>query len=365
VGTLTEIYDRKVATGEIRSDARQRAALLSLERVLAEVTAPAGRRGLGRLLGRGAGAPSAAPRGLYLWGGVGRGKSMLMDLFFDALPVAEKRRVHFHGFMRDVHAALERMRARQVADALRPVAARMAKNLKVLCLDEMEIEDIADAMIVGRLFERLLADGVTVVTTSNRPPEGLYKDGLNRQLFLPFIALLRDRLEVLELDGGDDYRRAADRGHPAYFTPLGAEASARMDALWTRVAGRHGDPLDIDVLGRTIRVSRHVDGIGRSDFWDLCGRPLGAADYLALAERHRIFFIDAVPRLSRANFNEARRFVTLVDALYDARIPLAVSAADRPERLYVEGEGSFAFARTASRLHEMTGAFWEAVPAGA
>ncbi|RMH48904.1 MAG: cell division protein ZapE, partial [Alphaproteobacteria bacterium] len=180
VGTLTEIYDRKVATGEIRSDARQRAALLSLERVLAEVAAPAGRRGLGRLLGRGAGAPSAAPRGLYLWGGVGRGKSMLMDLFFDALPVAEKRRVHFHGFMRDVHAALERMRARQVADALRPVAARMAKNLKVLCLDEMEIEDIADAMIVGRLFERLLADGVTVVTTSNRPPEGLYKDGLNR-----------------------------------------------------------------------------------------------------------------------------------------------------------------------------------------
>ncbi|RMH45344.1 MAG: cell division protein ZapE, partial [Alphaproteobacteria bacterium] len=218
---------------------------------------------------------------------------------------------------------------------------------------------------VGRLFERLLADGVTVVTTSNRPPEGLYKDGLNRQLFLPFIALLRDRLEVLELDGGDDYRRAADRGHPAYFTPLGAEASARMDALWTRVAGRHGDPLDIDVLGRTIRVSRHVDRIGRSDFWDLCGRPLGAADYLALAERHRIFFIDAVPRLSRANFNEARRFVTLVDALYDARIPLAVSAADRPERLYVEGEGSFAFARTASRLHEMTGAFWETVPAGA
>jgi cell division protein ZapE len=282
-----------------------------------------------------------------------------MDLFAVAVAIEARRRVHFHAFMQEIHAGMHAARARGVSDALAPVADRLAGALRLLCLDEMQITDITDAMVVGRLFERLLAAGVMVVTTSNRPPEDLYRDGLNRASFLPFIALIRDRLEVRELETPTDWRRHKLAGARVYFTPAGPGARAAMDALWDELtAGAAAAPLVLAVQGRRVELPAVAAGVVRARFWDLCGRPLGPADYLALAGAARVVMIDDIPRLSAANYNEARRFVTLVDVLYEARTRLVASAADIPERLYIEGEGSFEFARTASRLIEMQGAGW-------
>ena len=348
---LIREYDALVAAGTLTRDDAQEAVLPEFERIRAALAEPV-KRGLFRK------APEP-PKGLYLWGGVGRGKSMLMD-FFVSHVAAPARRVHFHAFMQEIHAAMHAARKRGVDDAIAPVAADVAASVRLLAFDEMQISDITDAMIVGRLFEALFAAGVVVVTTSNRVPDDLYKDGLNRQLFVPFIELLKDKMEVWELASPTDYRQDRLTGSPTYFAPLGAEARADMDAIWTDLSGGAADPLDLTVNGRTVTLPAFRNGIGRTSFFDLCAKPLGPADYLAIAEACKVLMIDDIPCLSRSNFNEAKRFVTLIDALYEARVRLICSAAALPEMLYLEGEGTFEFERTASRLREMQSEDWTA-----
>jgi cell division protein ZapE len=356
-GTLPDLYAERLSAGRLRPDPAQAAVIPQLEARRQWLAAgPERRRGLFGLFGRDDAA--APPRGLYLWGGVGRGKSMLMDLLVEVSPPAAVRRVHFHAFMQEVQAALTAARAKGLADALTPLAETLVARLRLLAFDEMQITDIADAMIVGRLFEKLFDAGVVIVTTSNRPPEDLYKDGLNRGLFLPFIALLRERMEVVELESPTDYRQHRLAGAQVWFQPAGAARGA-MDALWADLTGgAPAAPLVLTVNGRRVELPRFASGVGRASFWELCARPLGPADYLAIAQAVRVLIVDDIPSLSAENYNEAKRFVILIDALYEARVRLVASAADAPERLYLEGAGSFEFARTASRLREMQGADW-------
>ncbi len=348
--TMHEIYQAKVAAGELTSDAAQVAVMDQLERVRAAMAAPAPKRGFFRK------APDPEP-GLYMWGGVGRGKSMLMDLLYDAVD-APKQRSHFHAFMQWVHAQMTEARKSGVDDAIAPVAADLAGRVRFLAFDEMQITDITDAMIVGRLFEALFAAGVTIVTTSNRPPDDLYKDGLNRQLFTPFIALIKERLLVHELVSETDYRQGRLAGTPTYFTPLTSEARAQIDRVWDDLTQGDAAPLVLHVKKREVTLPGFHNGAARASFYDLCGKPLGAADYLALVDAVRVLILEDIPQLGRSNFNEAKRFVTLIDTLYEGRVRLICSAAATPEMLYLEGEGTFEFERTASRLREMQAADW-------
>lgn len=302
--------------------------------------------------------PPEPPKGLYLWGGVGRGKSMLMDMFVAHLDDIPARRVHFHAFMQEVHAAMHEARKTGVEDAIAPVAADVIASVRLLAFDEMQITDITDAMIVGRLFEALFAGGVVVVTTSNRVPDDLYKNGLNRDLFIPFINLIKERMVVHELVSPTDYRQDRISGSPVYFTPVNAESRAAMDAVWSDLTGDRDAPMYLHVKGRRVLIPRFHNGMARARFHDLCGQPLGAADYLALADAVRVLLLDDIPTMGRSNFNEAKRFVTLIDALYEARVRLVASAAAAPEMLYLEGEGTFEFERTASRLREMQEDGW-------
>ncbi|WP_432817366.1 cell division protein ZapE [Sulfitobacter sp. JB4-11] len=347
---MTEIYPALIADGTLQADAAQQAVLPEFDRIRAALMQPV-KKGLFRK-------PPEPPKGLYLWGGVGRGKSMLMDIFVENLGDIPARRVHFHAFMQEIHSRMHEVRKTGVDDAIAPVAAEVVASVRLLAFDEMQITDITDAMIVGRLFEALFAAGVVVVTTSNRVPDDLYKDGLNRDLFLPFIALIKERMVVHEMVGPTDYRQDRLAGTQVYFTPAGAEARAQMDAVWNDLTGGPGNPLTLRVKGREVVLSAFRNGVARSGFHDLCGKPLGPADYLAVADAVRVLLIDDIPQLGRSNFNEAKRFVTLIDALYEARVRLICSAAAVPEMLYVEGEGTFEFARTASRLREMQSQEW-------
>ncbi|MBS0125688.1 cell division protein ZapE [Thetidibacter halocola] len=347
--TLTELYDQRVAEGRLKRDAAQEAALPELERIRADLAQPV-KKGLFRR------APEP-PKGLYLWGGVGRGKSMLMDLFVETLSVPA-RRVHFHAFMQEIHAQMHRLRQQGVEDVVKPVAKGVSDSVRLLAFDEMQISDITDAMIVGRLFQQLFEAGCVVVTTSNRVPDDLYKDGLNRQLFLPFIALLKERMVVRELASDKDHRQDRLSGTQVYFTPVNAASRAKIDTLWSELTHGVEETLTLRVQGREVTLPRYHNGVARASFFDLCGRALGPADYLKLAETVRVLVIEEVPQLSRRNFNEAKRFVTLIDTLYEARVKLILQAAAAPDYLYVEGEGSFEFERTASRLHEMQAADW-------
>jgi cell division protein ZapE len=352
--SLTDLYDARVALGLIRPDAAQRAILARLEPLRTALLAPAPTGILAKFR-----KPAPLPKGLYLWGGVGRGKSMLMDLFVAETDGPAKRRVHFHAFMQDIQARLHAVRQTGVADALAPVGQDLAQGLRLLALDEMQITDIADAMVVGRLFQMLMDAGVAIITTSNRPPDDLYKDGLNRALFLPFIDFIHARMDVVRIDSETDYRQHRLAGTRVWFSPPGAQARAELDALWQDLTGGDpGGPLTLTVKGRGVVIPRHHNGVARAGFWDLCGQPLGPADYLALAQAVRVLVLDDIPRLSAANYNEARRFVTLIDTLYESRVRLIASAADAPDRLYLEGTGAFEFARTASRLIEMQSADW-------
>jgi cell division protein ZapE len=354
--TLTEIYEARVAAGSLRADPAQHAVLPLLEGIRAWLEANATRR-VGLFAGLFA-KPITPPKGLYLWGGVGRGKSMLMDLFTDATAIPQKRRVHFHAFMQDIHRGMHEARQRGVEDALAPVADAVIRDTRLLAFDEMQITDITDAMIVGRLFEKLFAAGVVIVTTSNRPPSDLYRNGLNRALFLPFIAMLEDRLQVVELESPTDYRQHRLQGAQVYFHPA-RNATAEIAAIWTDLTGgASGTPLTLTVNNRSLTLPRFANGVGRATFWDLCARPLGPADYLAIAQAVRVLILEDIPQLSAENYNEAKRFVTLIDSLYEARVRLIASAAAEPERLYLEGTGAFEFERTASRLREMQGADW-------
>ena len=354
--TLTEIYEARVAEGRLRADPTQHAILPRLESLRLWLEANATRK-VGLFAGLFA-KPVEPPRGLYLWGGVGRGKSMLMDLFADATDIPQKRRVHFHAFMQGVHRGMHAARGRGIEDPLGPVADEIVRDLRLLTFDEMQISDITDAMIVGRLFEKQFAAGVVIVTTSTRPPVDLYKDGLSRALFLPFIAMLEEKLEVIELESPTDYRQHRLAGAQVYFHPA-RQATADIAAIWTDLTGGAPDqPLLLEVNKRQLTLARFANGVGRASFWDLCSKPLGPADYLAIARAVRVLILEDIPQLSSANYNEAKRFVILIDALYEARVRLVASAAEAPERLYIEGEGSFEFERTASRLREMQSAGW-------
>lgn len=347
-------YNGMIANGTLKPDPAQQAVLPLFDRVLDDLRQPPPKSGL---LARFAAKPDPI-KGLYLWGGVGRGKSMLMDLVYEYATEPRKRRVHFHAFMQEVHAAMHEVRKTGVDDAIIPVAEEIIEEVRLLCFDEMQITDITDAMIVGRLFEHLFKAGVVIVTTSNRIPDQLYKNGLNRDLFLPFIDLVKDRLEVHELASPTDYRQNRLAGAQTYFSPGDAAARAAIDVIWQEMTDGAGEPLVLKVKSRDVVLPKFHNAVARVSFFDLCGNPLGAADYLAVAEAVRVLIIEGIPCLSRSNFNEAKRFVTLVDALYEAKVRLICSAADIPERLYLEGEGAFEFERTASRLREMQSDGW-------
>ncbi len=340
-------YRKAVASGALRPDAFQDKAAAALQALLLALkTYRPGRRLLGGY--------RAAPRGLYLWGDVGRGKSMLMDLFFEAASVRAKRRIHFNAFMVETHARIHAERGRGADDPIPPVAGLIADEAALLCFDEFQVTDVADAMILGRLFERLFARGVVIVATSNTPPDRLYEGGLNRQLFLPFIAMIERNLETIEINGPVDYRRQLIGGLQVYLTPLGPTADAAMDDAWLRLTGQPGGaPATLAVLGRALAVPCAAKGVARFSFDDLCARPLAAADYLAVAHAFHTLLIDHIPQMSADMRNEARRFMVLVDTLYDEGIRLVCSAAVPPERLYGDGDNAQAFRRTASRLVEM------------
>lgn len=359
---LLQQFQSLIERGEIVFDPQQQAAVHRLDRLADELKAwqpaapPASSGGLLARFGLAREpTPPPAPRGLYLHGGVGRGKSMLMDLFFAAAPIEAKRRTHFHEFMLDVHRRLHALRQNGGReDPLTILAAALAAEQRLLCFDEFHVVNIADAMILGRLFEGLFERGVVVVATSNWPPDRLYENGLNRDRFLPFIELLLQKVDVLALDGPVDYRLARLRDLPVYLHPLGPAAEARLDEAFQALTdGAQAAPRDITVGTRHLTVPRAAAGVARFEFGDLCARALGAADYLALTEAFHCVFVEAVPRLTPDRRNEARRFMTLVDALYERRVVLFVSAAAAPDQLYAAGDGAFEFQRTVSRLMEM------------
>lgn len=357
-------YDALVADGAIREDAGQRraaAALARLHDALASYDPPRL-----RLFKR-----ADPPRGLYLWGGVGTGKSLLMDLFFEGAPVPpeERRRVHFHAFCQDAQARIgawrkmddnarraspHRARREDLDDPIPHVAKALFERSRLLCFDEFQVSDVADAMILSRLFGAMWDRGAVVVATSNRRPDTLYEGGLNRKLFLPFIAEIEARCDVLHVDSGTDYRLERLTRAGVYHAPLGDAARAAVDEAWAKLTiGAAPRPRSFAVQGRTVTMPLAVGGAGRAHFDDLCRTALGPADYLAIANRFDTLVLDGVPVLTPEDRNEAKRFVTLIDALYEHRCKLIVSAAAEPDSLYPGGDGSFEFARTASRLHEM------------
>ncbi|MGH7088079.1 MAG: cell division protein ZapE, partial [Stellaceae bacterium] len=298
-------------------------------------------------------APEAPPMGLYIFGKVGRGKSLLMDMFFDCVEVRPKRRVHFYEFMQDVHGRIHRRRAEK-GDPIAPVAQELAAQATLLCFDEFQVTDIADAMILGRLFTALFAAGVVVVATSNRPPDELYKDGLQRERFLAFIALLKEKLDVLELEGVRDYRLERFVGRQVYFVPAGDRAYRALERAFADLTDNaSARPQALTVQGRVLAVPRATKGVAWFGFDALCRAPLGPADYLALCRNYRTFIVEGIPRLGPDERNEAKRFSIFIDTLYEAHGNLIASADGPPREIYLGGDGVFEFERTVSRLLEM------------
>jgi cell division protein ZapE len=350
-------YQSLVATGELRADSEQAAAAAKLDALQQRLEAAAPRDGF---FSRLAGKKPEPPRGVYMWGGVGRGKSMLMDLFHECLNVREKRRVHFHEFMIEVHQRIRDERAKEAGDPIAPVAAAIAREARVLNFDEMVVNNSADAMIMSRLFTALIEGGVTIVTTSNRPPKDLYKDGLNREHFLPFIALIESRLDVLTLNGPTDYRLERLAGVETWRVPNGPEATAETREAFFRMTdyppedARQVPTAELDVGGgRMLHVPKSLKGVAVFSFGRLCREARGAPDYLAIARNYHTVILVGIPRLGPENRNEAARFVTLIDALYEHKVKLIATADAQPADLYAAGDGRFEFDRTISRLMEM------------
>ena len=358
MSAVAERYEALLAAGELRPDADQENAVAVLDRLACRLE-EAPRPGLfARLFG--GGTTAERPGGVYMWGGVGRGKSMLMDLAFSAIAFEPKRRVHFHEFMLEVHERLRAERAKEEGDPIPPVASAIAAEAKLLAFDEMVINNSADAMILSRLFSQLLDNNVTVITTSNRPPGDLYLGGLNRELFLPFIDLIERRLDVVPLNGPTDYRLERLGGFPTWYVPNGPEATKALSEAFFRLTDyppgdRANVPSeDIPVPGgRTLHVPKSLKGVAVFSFRRLCGQPRGAADYLAIARRFHTVIVVGIPKMGPDKRNEAARFVTLIDALYEHKVKLLAAADAAPEKLYEDGDGSFEFERTASRLMEM------------
>jgi len=356
-------YQELVASGKINADpaqARAMALLSTLGEDLISYSEQMGKQGWAARLGLG-GKKQKPPKGLYLWGGVGRGKSMIMDLFFDHVSIKNKQRVHFHAFMQEVHRRIHAFREAQKAgkvsdakDPLPPLARVIAERAWLLCFDEFHVTDIADAMILGRLFEALFAEGVVIVATSNRHPKELYKDGLQRDRFLPFIDVLMEKMNVQEVEAARDYRLERLQKMDAYLTPSGPVADMKLEQDFESLTvGFHAQPVSLDVNGRTIEIANAAEGVAFVDFTEMCAKPLGPGDYLALASRFHTVLLRDVPKLGPSNRNEAKRFVTLIDALYEAKVNFICSAAVPPVELYTEGDGAFEFERTVSRLMEM------------
>ena len=346
-------YDALVAAGELRPDAEQRAAAVRLDALAAALEAPKKTGFLSRLTGRG----GNGPRGVYMFGDVGRGKSMMMDLFFANVAVEKKRRVHFSEFMLEVHGRIAIERRKEAGDPIAPVAAALAGETRLLAFDEMMVTNSPDAMILSRLFTALLEAGVTMVTTSNRAPADLYKNGLNREHFLPFIALIESRLDVVTLNGPIDYRRDRLGQQNTWLVPNGPEATKDLSAAFFRLTDHEvTEPIpseDITVQGRTLHVPKTLKGVAVFSFKKLCGEARGAADYLAVARRYHTVILVGIPKLGPENRNEAARFVALIDALYEHKVKLLAVADAEPDGLYPEGDGRFEFQRTVSRLEEM------------
>jgi cell division protein ZapE len=362
-------YEALVASGELRNDPEQAAAAERLDQLQRQLERASTSGGLfGRLFGK----KCESPRGVYMWGGVGRGKSMLMDLFHDSLKITEKRRVHFHAFMLEVHARLREERKKEAGDPIPPVAAAIAHGLRCLAFDEMVVNNSADAMIMSRLFTALMTEqGVTIVTTSNRAPSALYKDGLNREHFLPFIALIEQELDVLPLNGPVDYRLQRLGGMATWHMPWGDEATAQVREAFYRLTDyspddyEHVPSAELNVGGgRMMYVPKTLKGVAVFSFKKLCGEARGAPDYLAIAQTYHTVILVGIPQMGPDSRNEAARFVTLIDALYEHRVKLLVTAAVPPEELYEAGDGSFEFERTISRLTEMQSADYLALGHG-
>ncbi|MGH1419515.1 MAG: cell division protein ZapE [Hyphomicrobiaceae bacterium] len=345
-------YGALVRSGEIEPDAVQQLAALHLDEVgrsLLQCTTS--KPTFWRLFAK----PTPAPvRGLYLHGGVGRGKTMLMDLFYEVTPFQPKRRLHFHQFMAETHDRIGEARETVEGDPIPTVAAAIAKEAQLLCFDEFHVTDISDAMVLSRLFAALFEFGVVVVATSNSAPDDLYRHGLNRQLFLPFIEHLKDNMDVFELASAKDYRRDKLAGQELYVTPADARAEEILDQHWLRLTGQSNGPAaKLEVKGRLVDVPQALKGVARFSFADLCEKPLGTLDYLQVAQAFHTVLIDHIPLLNPEKRNEARRFINLVDTLYDAGVCLIVSAEGEPDELYDHGDGADLFLRTASRLTEM------------
>jgi cell division protein ZapE len=371
--SITARYNALVTSGAIERDPAQVALLKRLE-ALAEALGSyrLARKpsALGWLFGKKSPAP---PKGLYVWGSVGRGKTMLMDLFFEALPVRRKRRVHFHAFLSDVHERIhayrQKLKAGEVSgdDPIAPVAAALAEEAWVLCFDEFTVTDIADAMILGRLFTALFSHGVVVVATSNVEPDRLYEGGLNRSLFLPFIGLLQERMAVVKLESRTDFRLEKLAGSPVFYTPADENSRAAMTRAFRSLTGRdQGRPVTLTVKGHPVEVPQAAGGVARFSFEDLCSKPLGAADYLAVAEEFHTVILENIPRMTVEQRNEAKRFIMLIDAFYDARVKLLASAqAEAPELYHADtGHEAFEFDRTVSRLIEMRSEEYLSLPHG-
>lgn len=364
-GPLANLAGRRAA-GEIHADPVQEKIVLRLQAIYDQLGAmavaqPVKRGLLARLGLASAPKPPDGPHGLYIWGPVGRGKSMLMDLFFADAPVAKKRRVHFHEFMLEVQARLHRRREELAAkgappesDTIVPIAKEIAAETRLLCFDEFQVTNIADAMILGRLFETLFEEGITVIATSNRTPDDLYKNGLQRDRFLPFIELVKQRLEVLELGGAQDYRMGRLRELDLYLTPLGAWATAKLDEAFRALSnGSDGEPRVLRTQGRDVEVPRSAPGVAMAHFMDWCAKPMGAADFLCIADNFHTVIVAEIPKMGPDSQDKAVRFVTMIDTFYEKKVKFICSAAAAPAKLYLEGDGAFEFQRTVSRLMEM------------
>ncbi|PZU82870.1 MAG: cell division protein ZapE [Chelatococcus sp.] len=373
--SITARYAALVESGAIERDPAQVAVVKKLEALNEALAARRlARKGsaLGWLFGKKP-ETAAPPKGLYVWGSVGRGKTMLMDLFFEAAPVARKRRVHFHEFLADAHGRIhdyrQKLKTGQVKepDPIGPVAAELAAQAYLLCFDEFTVTDIADAMILGRLFTALFAAGVVVVATSNVEPSHLYENGLNRALFLPFIELLQTKVEVLKLDARTDFRLEKLGGAPVYQVPADAKAQAALDKAFRNLAGvAKGAPLTLDVKGHALAIPQAAGGVARARFSDLCAHAYGASDYIALAQRFHTLVLDDIPVMAPEQRNEAKRFIILIDTLYEHHVKLVASAAAEPQNLYAgtTGREAFEFDRTVSRLIEMRSDDYLALPHG-